>query len=163
MWWRQRANILREFDLFTCNTLSLPMELDSCQNLTHKQNVFYSCWRIHKQTHSGLQIKKHHSQSNAFCFANKKCTCQKNTSCFRNKYSMFYSYKETYFFKYKKISFKYKLKSFKYKKISFKYKLKSFKYKKQFYKYEKMSHDFWHYFHLADPQTNGFRATNNCQ
>ena len=33
------------------------MELESCQNLTHTHNVFYSRPTIHKQTHCGLQIQ----------------------------------------------------------------------------------------------------------
>ena len=33
------------------------MELESCQNLTHTQNMFYSRPTIHKQTECGLQIQ----------------------------------------------------------------------------------------------------------
>ena len=76
------------------------MELESCQNPAHMQNVFCSRTTIHTNS-VWFANTKHHSQTNAFCF--------------RNKYSMYYTYKETYFFNYKKVSSKHKLKSFKYK------------------------------------------------
>ena len=103
------------------------MELESCQNPTHTQNVFYSRTTIH--THTKRVLLTHNdSHTRSVWFANTKHHSQTNAFCFRNKYIMFYIYKATYFFNYKKISSKYKLKSFKYKK-------KSFKHKKQFYKY----------------------------
>jgi len=54
-----------------------------CRNLTHTQNVFYSHPMIHKQsvlltpndsqTNSMWFVNtKHHSQTNAYCSANKK-------------------------------------------------------------------------------------------
>jgi hypothetical protein len=95
---------------------SLAVELESCQNPTHTQNVFYSRTTIH--THTKRVLLTHNdSHTRSVWFANTKHHSQTNAFCFRNKYSMFYTYKETYFFKYKRISSKHKLKSFKYKKL----------------------------------------------
>ena len=65
------------------------------QGYTWPVKPFETVMVIHTHTQWSANTK-HHSQTNAFCFTNKKCTYQTNTSCFRNKYSMFYTYKETF-------------------------------------------------------------------
>ena len=87
-------------------TTMLPMELDSCQNPEHTQNVFCSRITIHTHTKRVL-LTQNDSHTRSVWFANTKHHSQTNAFCFRNKYSMFYT----------------------------KYKKKSFKYTKQFYKY----------------------------
>jgi hypothetical protein len=87
------------------------MELESCQNPAHTQNVF--CSRITIHTHTKRVLLTHNdSHTRSVWFANTKHHSQTNAFCFRNKYIMCYTYKETYFFNYKKISSKYELKSF---------------------------------------------------
>ena len=82
------------------------MELESCQNPAHTQNVFCSRITIHTPTKRVL-LTHNDSHTRSVWFANTKHHSQTNAFCFRNKYSMF----------------------------STKYKKKSYKYTKQFYKY----------------------------
>ena len=66
------------------------MELDSCQNPAHTQNVF--CSRITIHTHTKRVLLTHNdSHTRSVWFANTKHHSQTNAFCFRNKYSMFYT------------------------------------------------------------------------
>ena len=66
------------------------MELESCQNPAHTQNVF--CSRITIHTHTKRVLLTHNdSHTRSVWFANTKHHSQTNAFCFRNKYSMFYT------------------------------------------------------------------------
>ena len=76
------SNVLRN-----CRTT---MELESCQNPAHTQNVF--CSRITIHTHTKRVLLTHNdSHTRSVWFANTKHHSQTNAFYFRNKYSMFYT------------------------------------------------------------------------
>ena len=73
------------------------MELESCQNLTHTQNVFYSHPTIHKQTQCGLQIQNITHKLMHFVLQIK------NVPIKQIQYVLHTVYKETYYFNDKNI------------------------------------------------------------